>query len=87
MNRSEEQKRAKENFSSPAEFLGYSSLNKDYVQKFSATLKKINRLPTAYLATELLEAFQRGKSGEPDLYDDFYTEIGKRDDKFYNFHK
>jgi len=75
VNRSDAQIKAKDNFCSPAEFLGYSSLNKDYVEKFTSTLQKINRLPTAYLATELIETFQKGKSGEPDLYDDFYSEI------------
>ena len=67
--------------------MGYSSLNKDYVEKFTSTLQKINRLPTAYLATELIETFQKGKSGEPDLYDDFYSEIGKERLKHRYFDK
>ena len=67
--------------------MGYSSLNKDYVEKFTSTLQKINRLPTAYLATELIETFQKGKSGEPDLYDDFYSEIGKERLKHRHFDK
>ena len=72
-NRSEAQLVQEEKYGSPASFLGYSNLDEKFEIEFHKWLIKINRLPTAYLARDLLNLFQRVQSANPDLLDDFYS--------------
>ena len=62
-----------ERYISPATFLGYETLDSRYVKQFTSALQKINRLPTAYLANDLLKQFHKTATNEPDTYDDFYS--------------
>jgi len=73
LNRTETEISDTEKFVSPAAFLGYEKLDKRYEQEFLNLLKKIHRLPTSYLAQNLLAEFGGRMSETPDLYDDFYS--------------